>query len=71
MGHQRIYLKPDKTIGTVHLKECRCIKNDRRGPGGGVCGCCGNAILDVVERLAQKRLALPVASSPKTQCPDM
>jgi hypothetical protein len=38
----RPYLRPDGKMDWVRLPICRC--NGRRGPLGGVCGNCGNAI---------------------------
>lgn len=38
----RPYLCEDGTVVPVRMLPCRC--NDRRGPSGGVCGACGDAI---------------------------
>ena len=40
-------LLPDGTIRWIELPVCHCA--DRRGPAGGVCGNCGNAIPEAEE----------------------
>jgi hypothetical protein len=45
----RLYLKPDGSFVSVYLSPCRCLVG-QRGPSGGVCGRCGEAILTELER---------------------
>jgi len=42
LSYSRPYLLEGGTEKWVYLRECEC--GDRRGPEGGVCGCCGQAI---------------------------
>jgi hypothetical protein len=42
-GHARLKRLPDGGVEVVRLGECTCGK-ERRGPDGGVCGRCGDAI---------------------------
>jgi hypothetical protein len=42
-GHARLKRLPDGGVEVVRLGECVCGK-ERRGPDGGVCGRCGDAI---------------------------
>jgi hypothetical protein len=45
MTYRRPYLKPDGSVRDVYLPACKCGEA-RRGPSGGVCGNCGDAIPD-------------------------
>lgn len=48
--YSRPLLLPDnKGVKYVLLEECRC--SNRRGPAGGVCGNCGNAIPSEKEKV--------------------
>jgi len=40
----RPYMNPNKGRTLVMIHWCKCRPEQRRGPKGGVCGCCGGAI---------------------------
>jgi hypothetical protein len=44
----RLYEKPSGSVTTVNLPRCACAVP--RGPVGGVCGACGNAIYTETEK---------------------